>query len=598
MSDIAIVLTILFITIGLLAWGRFAAEGVAVIAALALFATGLIDEGVLLAGFANSAIIAIAGLLVLGNALERAGVIRAIADFLQKMVRKSETRLMLTSTIAPGLLSGIINIVAAVSVFIPVLMRVALKTDVQPRRLLLPMAYVAMAGATLTLIGASHNLIVNDMLKQQTGESLDFFTITPLGLILVVIAVVYSLLVSRWLLSSPKENDAAKKNQTRHLIQRYAMHERIWEVKVLQDHKDETSFPRHHGITLVAVIRQHGERPFVENEMTFHVGDTLLISGRQERVQQMTEQAAWLEIQGAPASREDFSAGDSELVEIMVPAHSEIIGRSVESLALRKKHGLNCISIWRNDKPIRTDVDEVTLQAGDALLLYGQKRFTRAFDVKPDFLWLQESSKTSVTAPAQQKAHWIVLIFVGVILAAVLKVVPISMAALGGAVLVVAIGAMSPKAAFDAIQWPTLLLIAAMLAFGPALQDSGTSAWLADKISTYLEAYGSYAILAAIAIVTFFLTQALHSAAAAIIMTPVALDVAEKMQYAPLPLAVIVLLSAAFSLMLPVGHPAPLLVQKPGCYRISDYVQFGSGLGVLVLIAIIFLTPWFFPLTA
>ncbi|MEZ5448401.1 MAG: SLC13 family permease [Thiolinea sp.] len=513
-----------------------------------------------------------------------------------KAGRKSETRLMLTSTIAPGLLSGIINIVAAVSVFIPVLLRVALKTDTPPARLLLPMAYVAMAGATLTLIGASHNLVVNDILTQRTGESLGFFSFTPIGLVLVSIAVIYSLLTARFLLGKQGDADDDNRDQTRDLIKLYEMDERIWELEVQEDIQQTITFAREEGVTLVALIRKEGERPHIQGEMQFHAGDTLLISGRKERVQQLAQGIPALELNGSPSYRDDFSAGDSELIEVVVPPHSGAVGKTVQALELRKQHDLNVLGIWRDGEPIRTDIYQQTLQAGDALLLYGQKRFTRQFAAAPDFLWLEQPSKTSVTEAAQQRATWVTLIFASVIGLAALDIVPVSVAAMGGAVLVVAIGALTTRQAYQAIKWDTLLLIAAMLAFGPALENSGASTWMAEQVSTRLEPYGIYAILAAVAILTFLLTQALHNAAAAIIMTPVALDIAEKLSFNPQPMAVVVLLSAALSLLLPVGHPAPLLVQKPGHYQVSDYLRFGMGLGVLALITIVILVPWFYPL--
>ncbi|CAA6805499.1 MAG: Citrate transporter [uncultured Thiotrichaceae bacterium] len=597
MPEIIIVSTILLVTIVLFAWGRFAPEGVALSAALALFLTDLIDHQELLKGFANPAIVTIAGLLILGNALERAGIIRHIADFLQKLAGKGETRLLLTSTIAPGLLSGIINIVAAVSVFIPALLRIALKTNIQPARLLLPMAYVAMAGASLTLIGASHNLVVNDILQEKTGESLGFFSFTLLGLALVTIAVIYSLLTARWLLGK-KEDSSIQESQTRALIKLYALHERIWELTVKEGIKKPINFTRENGLAMVALIRKEGNRPHISGEMEFNEGDTLLVSGRCERAKKLTDRFAALELVGSPSYRDDFSAGDSELIEVLVPPHSAAAGKTAQELELLEKHHLHLIGLWRNEKPIRTDIDTLKLQAGDALLLYGQKRYTRQFNVSPDFLWLKQPSKTSVTKAAKKRAMWIALIFASVIGVAALNLLPVSIAALGGAILVVAIGALSVKQAYAAIQWDTLILIGAMLAFGPALTNSGASSWFAELISDQMQAYGPYAILSAIAITTFLLTQALHNAAAAIIMTPVALQVASQMGYQPQAFAVVVLLSASLSLLLPVGHPAPLLVQRPGSYSTKDYMRFGIGLGILSLPAIIGLTPLLFPLTS
>lgn len=595
---------ILGVVIVLLASDRLAADGIAVAGLLALVIAGSLDAGQALAGFSSPAVIAIASLLVLSAALDYTGVVRRLASRLHHLAGDHQSRVLLAGTLVPGVLSGLINIVAAVSVFIPVLLRIALRASLPPSRLLLPMAYAVMAGASLTLIGASHNLVVNDILSQRTGIELGLLEIAPVGVVMIVLVTLYSLAGARWLLPKQRVPEDAPAAQTRGLIRSYAFDERVWELEVAKDSflegrkLGDLKLADDYGLSLISLVHPNHNRLQLRQNTKLEGGDILLVGGRRQRVEQAVEGINGLELRGAPASRNDFSAGSAELIEVLVPPRSDAIGRSVQALDLRKQADLSAIGLWRDGKPVRTDVETTMLEAGDALLLYGDKHYTRGFDPEPDFRWLHPPQKAS--APAQQQkrlAPWTLLIFVLVIISAALELLPIALAALGGALLVTLIGALKVKQAYDSIEWRSLVLIAAMLPFATALSQSGASVQLAEWLITTFDQWGPLAMLALLALITLVLTQPLHNAAAAAVMTPVALDVALQMSVNPKTFAIAVLVAASMSVLMPAGHPAPLLVRQSGDYSAADYVRFGLPLAVLTLLVIVMLVPWLWPLT-
>ena len=599
-----IVWLVLGIVILLFASDRIPPDAAALAGLLVFAITGVLTPAQMLAGFSSPAVITIASLLILSAALERAGAVRWFADKLHELTGDSVRYLQLAGTVIPGLLSGIVNIVATVSVFIPVLLRASLMAGQSPSRLLLPMACVAMAGANLSLIGASHNLVVNDILQQRTDLEFSLLEITPIGIVMIVAATVYVMITARWLLPervSEVEDKSGK--QTRDLIKRYAFDEQVWEFRIQQDAAvigteiGELDFAGRYGLSLISLVHRNQRRPRPENDTTLEEGDILLLGGRRGMVDKLDAEIDGLDLQGAPAQRDDFSAGSAELIEVLVPPRSDVIGKSIRDLELRDEADLTAIALWRDGKPVRTYVETTKLRAGDAILLYGNKRYTRGFDPEPDFRWFHPPQKQSAPARLQRMTLWIVLIFVLVIAVAALGWLPIVVTTLAGALAVALIGALRADKVYAEIDWRTVVMIAAMLPFATAMNSSGASAQIARWLTTTGEP-DALVVMGAIALVTLLLTQALHNAAAAAVMTPVALDSAQLLGVNPKSFAVAVLVAASMSVLMPTGHPAVQLVRGKGDYSAGDYLRFGSGLVVLTLVVILVVVPWLWPFTA
>lgn len=578
-------------------------DAVALAGLLALIVAGSLNTQEALAGFSSPAVIIVASLLVLGGALERSGVVGWIVDGLYRLAGNSERRLLLAGTLAPGLLSGVINVIAAVTVFIPVLLRLSLKAKRSPARLLLPMSYVAMAGANLTLIGASANLLINDILAGRTDTSFSMLEFAPLGVIMVLITIVYVLFTARWLLPEREMHaEDGPEEQTRALIDRYGLFERVWELSVEKDAQvagteiNELRLAKDHGLSLISLVRADHSRPRLQESSSLMEGDILLVGGRRERVEAVTEAIDGLELIGSPAHRDEFSAGSAELIEIMVPPRSAAIGKTVSELDLRGKADLTAIALWRDGKPVRTDVGSTALKAGDAILLYGNKRYTRGFEPDAEFHWLHEPKREPEPKQARRLAPWTLAIFLTVIVTAAMGWVPIVVAALAGALAVTLLGALNARQAYALIDWRMLVLIATMLPYATALSNSGASADLAEWLVGGLGQWGVLAVMGGIALLALILTQALHNVAAAAVMTPVALDAALQLSANPKAFALAVLVAVSMSVMLPTGHPAPLLVRKHGGYDIVDYLRFGGGLVVLTLLVILLVIPRLWPL--
>jgi di/tricarboxylate transporter len=602
-TEAIVVWFVLLLVVILFAIDRIPADAIALAGLLVLVGAGSLDTREALAGFSSPAVIIVASLLVLGGALERSGLVIRLVDGLHRLAGSSERRLLLAGTLVPGMLSGVINVIAAVTLFIPVLLRLSLMAKHSPTRLLLPMSYVAMAGANLTLIGASSNLLINDILSRRADMSFGILEFAPIGIIMVVITTIYVLTTARWLLPEREmHTEDGPEEQTRALIDRYGLSERVWELRVVEDAPvvgseiGELRLAENYGLSLISLVRTDNSRPRLHDTSPLMAGDILLVGGRLERVEAATQAVEGLNLIGSPAHRDEFSAGSAELVEIMVPPRSAAIGKTVLEVDLRGKADLTAIALWRDGKPLRTDVETTTLKAGDAVLLYGNKRYTRGFEPDAEFRWLHEPKRESAPERARRLAPWTLAIFLAVIVTAAMGWVPIVLAAVTGALVVTLIGALNARQAYALVDWRTLVLIAAMLPYATALNNSGASADLASWLVGGLGQWGELAVMGVIAMLALLMTQALHNVAAAAVMTPVALDAALHLGANPKAFALAVLVAVSMSVMLPTGHPAPMLVRKHGGYEIADYMRFGGGLALLTLLVILLVIPRIWPL--
>ena len=602
--EAATVLGVLAAAVFLFISSWISADVVAVLSLTALVLSGILTPDEAFSGFSSSAVMAIAALLMISTGLVRTGVVKWIADRLGSWTGESYPRLLIATTVVPGVLSGFISIVAAVSIFIPALLRMARRSRLAGAKdLLMPMAFCGLAGSNLTLIGASHNLVVNSLLQKQTGHSLGLFEFAPLGAVLLAVLVIYSLLFRTTLRRGESEpRDKAPQDPIGDLVRRYQLNERLWEIQVTKDSPvccktiGEIGLGREYGLSCLLVLRGGKQLPVEHQEFAIEPDDVLAVEGRRERVESFTGKQEGLVLMGQPAAEEEFTWSVFELAEIVVPPHSNMVGKTLREVDFRHRTGVVAVGLWRDHHPIRTGIGNIPLEPGDGLLLFGTKTHVRSFRPKPDFLWLQKPRKEESVPSLHRLAPIAALIFILVVVSAAFHWVSLAVAAVAGAAAMVLIGALTPMTAYRQIDWRTLILIGGMYPVGTALQKTGAAGIIADLIMYLFGALHPAWSILAVGLMALLLTQPMHNAVAAMIMTPVAIQVAQQLGANPEPFAVAVLVGASASFLMPVGHPAVLLVQAPGGYRNTDYLRFGFGPALLVLGVIALMIPLLWPL--
>jgi len=599
----AIVLGILAVAFFLFVSGWLKPDLIAMLVLVSLVLSRAIEPDDAFLGFSSFAVITIAGLMVIGEGLQKTGVVKGVAKKLERLIRKRYNRLLLLNTAIPGVLSGFVNIVAAATFFIPVILRLAKQMKVAQSKILLPMACAALIGANLTLIGASHNLVVHSLLEDAVGEGFGFFEFTVVGLILLAAALIYIFTVGQRVL--PGERQAPEPTEVPvapDLIDVYGLEDRLFEVWVSEEPADGARTPRElelaerYGLTLLAVVREGEELLFPEADLELSDGDMLLIQGREEVVESFAEDREGFTFLGPPKGQEEYPLSTGELAEAVVPPRSPAIGKTIRELSLSEEFGMTAIAYYRDGRPHRTGPQEVELHEGDSILVYGPREKMREFDPEKKLLIYFQPGEPDVSTRLKKKAPLAVAILVLVILVAALDYFPIAVTAIAGAVAMVLFGIVKLGELYRAIDWRTLVLIGGMYPLGVALDGSGAADAVGQALIGALGDFGPLAVLGGVVALAMGLTQPIHNAAVAIIMTPIAIQAAQSMESNPKAFCVAVIVACSATFLMPYGHPAPFLVQEPGGYRAGDYLRFGAGLALITLIVILTVVPLLWPL--
>jgi len=351
------------------------------------------------------------------------------------------------------------------------------------------------------------------------------------------------------------------------------------------------------GLTVLNIIRQEMAHLAPGPDERIAAGDTLLILGNAEELLTMRGlQNLEIEHKLPPELADLENALESErvgLVEAVLSPHTTLVGQTLHQVGFREKYGMNVLALWRQGQTYRSDLRDMALRFGDALLLYGPREKQNALERDPDFLVLAEEVPE---APRRDKAPLAVLVMATVLLTVTLGWLTIPIAAVMGATLMVLTGCLRMEEAYHYIEWKAVFLIAGMLPLGIAMEHSGAARFLAESMVTVVGQLGPMAVLAGLFIVTALAAQVIPTHAVAVLMAPIAFNIAGDMSISPYTAAMVVAFSTSASFLLPVGHPANVLIMGPGGYRFSDYAKVGAPLTLVVLIVVVLTAPIFWPL--
>jgi di/tricarboxylate transporter len=347
------------------------------------------------------------------------------------------------------------------------------------------------------------------------------------------------------------------------------------------------------GIDVLALARGGAPLRMPEPGTRLAAGDYLLVTGRPEDVDLIHALKDFQVEPAAPADLQALENGDYGLIEAMLSPHSTLAGKTLRELSFRKKYGLNVLAIWREGKIYRTDyLRDMALRFGDALLLYGARSNFALLGREPDFLVLTESAQEH---PNLAKAKISVPIMACVLLPVMLGWLPIYIAAVIGAAVMILTRCLTMEEAYRAIEWKGIFLIAGMLPLGAALDKTGAARYLATAVVDAVGGLGPGAVMAGLMILTFMATCVIPTAALVVLMVPIILSTAADMGVAPYPMMMAMAMAASASFMTPISHPANVMVMGPGGYRFSDYLRLGVPLTIVVLITVITVLPIFWP---
>ena len=587
-QEILLTLGIAAAAMVLFAWNRLRADIVAVIVMATVIVTGLVNPADGTSGFANEATLTVALMMVLAAGLARTGAIDILGALIGRLAGASEVRFIAVLLCITVPASAFVNNTPVVIVLLPVVLGFARQHGVAASRLLIPLSYGAQLGGTLTLIGTSTNLLVASLVLDLGLPRFDLLDITPAAVPLVLIGVGYLLTVGRWLTPS-RASEAS-------LVARYELREYLTAVTVEENAPvagktlAQSNFGQRHGLHIVAITRGSVRIAIPGGLTRIEAGDVLLVEGKVRDIANL-EKTAGLRIAGARP--ELLGSGvEPDFAEILVPPRSRVIGRSLRDLGFRARYGLAVLALQRHAEPVHEALGAIPLEAGDILLAYGPPEALHALHRTGDMLLLG-----SLELPARrlEKLRVSVPIVVTVVLLAALNVTSILIAALLGALAMVLTGCLRPDEAYRDMDWMVLVLLAAVIPLGIAMQNTGTATFLASYILVLTEPLGPYGTLAAFYLFTSLLTEIMSNNAAAVMLTPVAVAVATALQVSPVPFVVATMFAASNAFMTPIGYQTNTFIFGPGGYTFADFMRVGGPLNLLLVVTATLVIPLVFP---
>ncbi len=570
--------------------------------------TGVLTMDEALAGFADPNIVLIALLFVLGEGLVRTGIARSIGDWIHRRVDGSETKLLLLLMASVAILGAMMSSTAIVAIFIPVVLRICRKSGIPASRLMMPLSFAGLISGMMTLISTPPNLVVNAELVRQGEESFHFFSVTPFGLAVLVLGLVYMSYARRWI---PERADAGSASSElpsfSDWIGKYQLAARARRVRVMPESRLagetlETLALRGSGVNLLAVERvRDRRRTLLQPNRSFRprAGDVLFldVAPGGEEFSALAQDFGVEELPLDPDSLHfDDLSQDIGMTEAVVTADSNLVGRSIRDSRIRAESGLTVIGLRRAGEAFTSDFFDEPLRVGDTLLVTGfWKDIQRLERDKRQFVMLDLPKEFEDVLPAAGKGPAALGILALVIALMVAGVIPNVHAVLIGCLLMGLFGVVTMKSAYASISWKSLVLIVGMLPFSLALQRTGGIEMVAQGILGLIGEGSPRLALAVVFTVTSVFSLFISNTAAAVLMAPVAIALAKDLGASPHPFAMVVMLAASAAFMTPVSSPVNTLVVSPGNYRFADFARIGVPFTILVMLASVILVPILLP---
>ena len=547
---------------------------------------GALDSRQLLAGFADPALIAVISLLVVGQGLVRTGALDGAIRRLSVLRRQHPVMAAAAVLTIVAVLSAVMNNTPVVVIFIPIMAALAQRVQRSVSGLLMPLSFAAILGGMTTLIGSSTNLLVSGALTGLGYAPIGFFDFVVPGAVIAAVGLVYVLLIAPRLLPD-------RASMAREIVggdgKQYIAQIAVRPDSGLVGQKTVAGMiPNLPDITVRLI--QRGEHAFLPlfDEVTLAPGDILIIAATRQALTEALAKTADLLPEG-----DRVGGVDQVLVEVVVAPASRMIGRNLQQIGFRYQTDCIVLGVQRRSRMIRASMDEIRLEAGDVLLVVGTRPAVQALRANRDVLLLEWSAHD---VPAAALARRALLIFAGVIAVAALDIVPIAIAALAGAAAMIATGCLNIHQASRAADRRVILLIAAALAMGAALQETGGAAFLAHVIVSVFADFGPAVTLSAMFMLIALLTNVMSNNATAVLFTPIAVGTAIELGVAPLPFVYAVVFAANCSFATPMGYQTNLLVMAPGHYRFSDFLRAGGPLIFIVWLTFTCFAPWYYAL--
>jgi di/tricarboxylate transporter len=583
----ALLLVLLIVVMVLLATEWLTVDVTVIVLLLTLIFSGILTPKEAFSGFSNEAVVILAAIFIISGTLQETGVLDGLASRFVKFGQKKEGLLTGCLMGFVGSVSAFMNNTTVTAMFLSPTVTIARRCNLSSSRLLLPLAFASILGGTCTLIGTSTNVAVSGYIAHAGMRPLGMFELTPIGVPIFLIGLVYMVIIGRHLLP---------RHEPESLTERYAMREYLSEIRVLRNsplvlqpaNDSDLSIL---DFTVLKVIRGKDEH-LPSKDFLFAPDDRVVVAGRVDDLLKV-KQIEGLEIAS------DRRIGDAELrgenigiSEVVLTPQCDFVGSTLSQARFRQRHDLTVLAVARHGRSVHGPIGRIPLHVGDCLLVQGGVSRIEQLRADPSFA---VTTRLQEFPPSRRRGYTALALF-ALALAGALLFPPLTAGfLLAAAVAMILFRCIDPSRIYEFVDWRLLVLIAGMTAFGLALEKTGTAQLLAEWVTTMFSPLGAIGILTGFILLTVILTQPMSNAAAALVVLPVAIATARQLGSDPRSFAIAIMLAASASFITPF-EPSCILVYGPGRYKFFDFIKVGFGLTVLMVIVLVVLVPIYWPL--
>jgi len=581
-------------------WVRVDVVGILMMVLLPLL--GLVSGQEAFSGLSSNAVCSIIAVIIIGAGLDKTGVMNQVAAPIIKLAGKSEKRIIGLIGGTVGVISSMMQNIGAAALFLPAAQRIAKRIEIPSSRILMPMGFCAIIGGTLTLVGASPTILLNDLmtLKGQELEPFGLFTQTPIGVCLLLASILYFAIFGKLIL--PAGGGKKEKGPSERLLEAYRGLGTIYELQVPDTFEEKTltelAIREKFLVTVVALSHpgKKEKRFVVRSEDTIHPGDELAVVGRKANVEQMARELDWQLKDGLDSFAESLSRTTAGLAEAIVSPRSELIGKTLQEADFKELFGVNPVALFKGNKVFYSGLTQIPLEMGDTLLLQGPWDRFHIIQNRPRPRTLSFTSQLEGEILRPHKAK-LALFWLGVALLQIIFFkVQLSVALMSGALGMIITGVLSIDEAYRSVDWMTVFLLAGLIPLGIAFEKTGTAAFIAHQILGFLGQPMPIVLLAVVGILTSFFTLVISNVGATVLLVPLCMNMAAMAGADPRMAALVVGISASNTFVLPT-HQVNALIMRPGGYRTIDYTKAGAFMTALFLAVELAVISFFYGIT-
>lgn len=605
-----ITLAVLGVTIIFFIYGRVRADLVALCALMILVLAGILTPHEALSSFSDPLVMMIIGLFVVSGAILRTGLAKMAGSKILKLAGSSEERLFFLLLIVTTLMGAFISNTGTVALMMPIVVSMAMQSEINIRRLLMPLAFAGSIGGMFTLIGAAPNLVIEGVLSKNGYTGLKFFSFTPVGLTVFAVGISGFWILSKLFLSKKIKITANAHSKTlKELGDEYRIRNKAFTLKITKSSPlagktlQELQMPEKYGVSIARVIRKStNKRHFIilsEDEIEtagpstlLNAGSIMEVLGSVDEVKRFAKENSLTIIKNNGSDQASIG-----IAEAVILPNSKLVDVKIRESGFRKKYGVNILAIHHHKEYKSDNLADETMRSGDVLLVQGRwEDLARLKNDYENIILVGEPLEEASKVTLNHKAPLAAVIMLGMIASMVAGLLPPVIAIMSAALLMIITGCLrNMEEAYKLINWESVVLLASMLPMSVALQKTGTVDLITGGLVHTLGGIGIYALLAGIYFCTSLLTLFISNTATAVLFAPIALQAAQSMNVSPYPFMLAVSVAASMCFTSPFSTPSNVMVMKAGRYSFLDYVKIGGPMQIIMGIVMVFVLPLLFP---